>query len=113
MFMSKPVLAPHHRQQGRGRPHGEPPELFMLTHAGAEPRGNQVKVVPILLTPRQAASALSLGQTKVYELLATGALSSIKIGTARRIPREALDRYIAARLSAAVMGGSPSLDSAP
>lgn len=53
---------------------------------------------PVLLTPKQAAAALALGQTKVYELLATGALRSIKIGTARRIPREALDQFIDAEL---------------
>ena len=50
---------------------------------------------PVLITPKEAAAALALGQTKVYELLATGALRSIKIGAARRIPREALDDFIA------------------
>jgi excisionase family DNA binding protein len=45
---------------------------------------------PVLLTVEEAADALALGRTKVYELLDAGALRSIKIGRARRIPVEAL-----------------------
>jgi excisionase family DNA binding protein len=48
----------------------------------------------ILLTPTEAAEALSLGRTKVYELMAGGVLRSVKIGTARRVPREALDELV-------------------
>lgn len=57
-------------------------------------------IEPLLFTPAQAAAALSLGQTKVYELLATGALKSVKIGTARRIPREALHEFVQQQQSA-------------
>ncbi len=49
---------------------------------------------PVLLTVEQAAEALALGRTKVYELLDAGALRSIKIGRARRIPVEALQEFV-------------------
>ena len=49
----------------------------------------------LLLTPAEAAELLGLGRSTVYELLASGALESICIGRARRIPRDALDGYVA------------------
>ena len=52
----------------------------------------------LLLTVEAAAELLSLGRTTVYELVATGELASVKIGRSRRIPYEALRRFIA-RLS--------------
>jgi excisionase family DNA binding protein len=45
---------------------------------------------PILLTPIEAARALGIGRSKLYELLRTGALESVHIGACRRIPAEAL-----------------------
>jgi excisionase family DNA binding protein len=53
----------------------------------------------LLLTPAEAAEALGLGRTKVYELMAAGVLQSVKIGASRRVPREALAEFVA-RLSA-------------
>jgi excisionase family DNA binding protein len=49
----------------------------------------------LLYQPREAASLLSISRSKVYELMAAGALASIQIGRARRIPAEALRRFIA------------------
>ena len=48
----------------------------------------------LLLTPEEAAERLSVGRTKVYELVATGQLRSVKIGASRRIPAEALPELI-------------------
>ena len=45
---------------------------------------------PVLLTPREAASALGIGRSKLYELLQTGVLESVHIGACRRIPTEAV-----------------------
>jgi excisionase family DNA binding protein len=45
---------------------------------------------PILLTPAEAARALGIGRSKLYELLQTGALESVHIGACRRIPADAL-----------------------
>lgn len=48
----------------------------------------------MLLTIPQAAIILGIGQTKLYELLAQGAVESVSIGRAKRIPREALEAYV-------------------
>lgn len=47
-----------------------------------------------LLNVNEAASALGLGRSLVYTLVATGELTSIKIGRARRIPVSAIDEFI-------------------
>jgi excisionase family DNA binding protein len=49
---------------------------------------------PLLLTVERAAERLDVGRTKVFELMATGELESVKIGRARRIPAEALRGYV-------------------
>jgi excisionase family DNA binding protein len=49
----------------------------------------------LLLTPEQAADVLSIGRTKLYELLATGELTSIRLGGCRRIPADAIRQFVA------------------
>lgn len=48
----------------------------------------------LLLTPEDAAKTLSISRSKLYELLASGALESVRIGASRRIPRDALDEFV-------------------
>jgi len=48
----------------------------------------------LLLTAEEAAEVLSLGRTKVYELLAKGELRSVRIGGCRRIPDAALREFV-------------------
>jgi len=50
----------------------------------------------LLLTPTEAAETLGIGRSKLYELLRAGVVESVRIGTARRIPADALAAYIAA-----------------
>jgi excisionase family DNA binding protein len=50
----------------------------------------------LLLTPTEAAEALGIGRSKLYELIGTGVIESVLIGAARRIPIEALTAYVAA-----------------
>ena len=50
---------------------------------------------PVLLTPREAAAALGIGRSKLYELLQTGVLESVHIGACRRIPTEAVLTLVA------------------
>lgn len=45
---------------------------------------------PVLVTPTEAARALGIGRSKLYELLQTGVLESVHIGACRRIPTDAL-----------------------
>jgi excisionase family DNA binding protein len=52
--------------------------------------------LPVLLVrPEDAATLLGLGRTKVYELMRSGALRSVKIGGLRRIPATALTEFVA------------------
>lgn len=48
-----------------------------------------------LLTPKDAARMLSLGRSRVYELIASGDLPSVKVGRSRRIRLVDLERYVA------------------
>lgn len=48
----------------------------------------------LLFTAEEAAEVLGLGRTKVYELMASGRLLSVKIGTCRRVPADALRSYV-------------------
>jgi excisionase family DNA binding protein len=50
----------------------------------------------LLLSPAEAAAHLSIGRSKVYELMRLGQLRSVKIGASRRIPQAALADFIAA-----------------
>jgi excisionase family DNA binding protein len=49
---------------------------------------------PLLLTPTQAARALGIGHSKLYELPRSGALESVHIDTCRRIPTDALTSLV-------------------
>ena len=53
----------------------------------------------LLLTPSEAADLLGLSKSYIYELLASNALPSITIGRARRIPRHALEDFVASRVA--------------
>lgn len=48
----------------------------------------------LLLTPEEAAHALGIGRTKLYQLLADGFLPSVRIGGSRRISTAALDQFV-------------------
>ncbi len=43
---------------------------------------------------RQAASVLSVGRSKLYELMNDGAIKSVKIGNRRLIPAEGIEAYV-------------------
>ena len=49
----------------------------------------------LLLTPEEAAEALSIGRSKLYELIGAGLLETVALGACRRIPRDALDEFVA------------------
>jgi excisionase family DNA binding protein len=50
----------------------------------------------LLLRPVEAARQLGIGRTKLYELMASGQLRSVKIGGARRVSATALAEFVAA-----------------
>jgi len=49
----------------------------------------------LLLTPVEAARALGISRSKLYELLGDGSIESVLIGASRRVPAEALEDYVA------------------
>ena len=61
---------------------------------------------PLLLRAEEVAEALGLGRSKVYELMASGELPTVRIGRAVRVPAEALRDWVAARISDGAMRGS-------
>jgi excisionase family DNA binding protein len=65
----------------------------------------------LLLRPVDAARVLSLGRSKLYELLAAGDLPSVKIGRATRIPAASLRDWVERRASGSE--NSASTESAP
>jgi excisionase family DNA binding protein len=52
----------------------------------------------LLLTVPEAAAALAISRSKLYELLAAGLVRSVRIDGARRVPVEALETYVAGLL---------------
>ncbi|MEV6833596.1 excisionase family DNA-binding protein [Streptomyces sp. NPDC051133] len=48
----------------------------------------------LLLSPERAADRMDLGRSKIFELMATGELESVRIGRSRRIPLDALKAYV-------------------
>ena len=59
-------------------------------------RAHAVAPVPrLLLTVEEAAEMLTVSRWKVFELIRLRELRSVKIGGLRRVPRGAIDEYIA------------------
>ncbi len=59
-----------------------------------DPDGTEGRASQLLLTLEQAATALAICRTKLYELLRTEQLESVHIGSSRRIPAAALGEYV-------------------
>jgi excisionase family DNA binding protein len=49
----------------------------------------------LLYSVEEAARLLGIGRTFMFHLVATGEVDSLKIGKRRKIPRHALDDYVA------------------
>lgn len=48
----------------------------------------------LLLTVEETAGLIGIGRTKVFELIASGVLESVRIGGARRVPTAAVADYV-------------------
>ena len=53
----------------------------------------------LLARPDEAAATLGVGRTRIYQLLATGALPSVRVGRSVRVPMDALRDWIATNMS--------------
>ena len=49
----------------------------------------------LLLKIPEVMARLAVGQTKVYELMSSGELRSVKVGRSRRVPNHDLERFMA------------------
>ncbi|MCX5559045.1 helix-turn-helix domain-containing protein [Streptomyces sp. NBC_00038] len=56
---------------------------------------------PVLLTVKEVMVTLKVGRTKVYDLIRTHRLVSIKVDGCRRIPAEAVQDFVRSRLGEA------------
>ena len=54
----------------------------------------------LLLRPEEVAELIGVGRTKVYELMGSGLIRSVKIGSSRRVPRIAVDEFVAGLIAA-------------
>ena len=52
----------------------------------------------LLLTVPEAAEALAISRSKLYELIAAGLVRSVRIDGSRRVPIEAVESYVAGLL---------------
>jgi excisionase family DNA binding protein len=55
---------------------------------------SQPDVRPVLHSVPEAAGALGIGRSLLYELLAAGEIASVSIGRRRLIPADALAAYV-------------------
>lgn len=49
----------------------------------------------LLLRPSEAGDLLGVGRSKIYALLASGEIPSVRVGHSVRVPAEALKRWVA------------------
>ena len=65
-----------------------------MTARMLNPIREEPPLTKLLLTPEEAAQVLGIGRTKVYELMLSNALESVKIGASRRIPVQSLSTFV-------------------
>jgi len=53
----------------------------------------------LLLKPMEAAEAIGVGRSRIYEMLTTGEMPSVRIGRSIRVPVRALNQWVEDRQS--------------
>ena len=66
------------------------------------------KVARLLLRPAEVAESLGIGRSKVYELISSGQLPSIRIGGSLRVPIDKLTDWLEQGAAGADRKGSRS-----
>lgn len=59
-----------------------------------ESHSYDIRALPLVLTAEELVQILGLKKHLVYALLRSGQIKSLRIGTAFRIPRQALEAYM-------------------
>ena len=62
---------------------------------------------PLFYRPVEAAEALRVSRSKVYELMNRGAIPWVRVGKVRRVPVEALRQLIRTRVVDRTRRGTP------
>lgn len=57
-------------------------------------RSYDVTELKLLVTPEEAARRLAISRSRLFHLMASGELESIKVGRSRRIPVKALEEFV-------------------
>ena len=60
-----------------------------------EAHGSIPKELPLVLRVEDLAQMLSIGRNTAYALVRSGEIRSIRIGKSYRIPKEAIEEYLA------------------
>ncbi|MEV0695011.1 helix-turn-helix domain-containing protein [Streptomyces sp. NPDC050388] len=81
---------------------GVPEDALRTLVAQRRPAAGDATLVA--LTVEEAARRLGIGRTKLYEYVSTGEIASVKIGSLRRIPAEAVNDFLTRRLGAPDFG---------
>jgi excisionase family DNA binding protein len=79
------------RWSERGEREGRVIPLPTSIDDGAQGAGAQGR---LLVSPEIASDLLCIGRTKLYELLASGEIESVRLGSCRRIPMRALEDFV-------------------
>ncbi|MEU2506096.1 helix-turn-helix domain-containing protein [Streptomyces sp. NPDC007863] len=78
-----------------------PEDALRTLVAQRRPTGDATLVA---LTVEEAARRLGIGRTKLYEYVSAGEIASVKIGSLRRIPAEAVNDFLTRQLGASDFG---------
>jgi excisionase family DNA binding protein len=72
-------------------------EMLAIPQPFDEERTNEVApvVAPLVVTIEEAARCLGVGRTLMYALVKSGEVESVRIRSLRRVPVDALARYVA------------------
>ncbi len=60
-----------------------------------------VPVAPVVYRVEEAAQALRISRDGIYELIRSGRLKTIKVGSRRLVPLMALDLFVASEMASA------------
>ena len=75
--------------------------------AKAPPGEKYPRVEPLLYRPAEAAEALRVSRSQLYELMNRGEIPWVRVGRVRRVPVEALRQLIRARVADGTGRGRP------
>jgi excisionase family DNA binding protein len=87
------------------QPSADSVEALAAHPAAGRPNSLAAAVVPLLLTPREAARALAIGERTLWSLTRRGEIPVVRIGRAVRYDPRDLDVYVQAQKQTAQRNG--------